>query len=48
LWLAHAGKLHKSLLDLVTTKPFSDWREDEKENLRVALEPIVKLYRELE
>ena len=47
LWLAHAGKLHKSLLDLVTMKPFSDWREDEKENLRVALEPIVKLYREL-
>ena len=48
LWLAHAGKLHKSLLDLTTAKPVSDWRDDEKENLRIALEPIMKIYRELE
>lgn len=48
LWLAHAGKLHKSLVDLVTAKPVSDWRDDEKENLRIALAPIVKIFRELE
>lgn len=47
LWLSHAGKLHKSLFELFNARPLADWRTDERDHLRVALEPIVKIYRDL-
>ena len=37
-----------SLIEVETLGLPADWRDDEKENLRIALEPIMKIYRELE
>jgi hypothetical protein len=43
-WIAYVGKINTSLKQLFEAKPLSDWREDEKQNVRVALKPIIDLY----
>ena len=42
-WLAHAGKLQRSFNDLFTKKPIEQWREDERENVKLAIKPFVDL-----
>ena len=46
-WLTLTGKLNTSLAGLFTTKPLSDWRDDERQNLKVALKAIVEIYETL-
>jgi hypothetical protein len=46
-WLTHAGKLQKAFKELFTARPITHWREDERENVRFALRPLVDLYESL-
>ena len=46
-WLTYAGKLQRSFTDLFTRKPVEQWRDDERESLRVSLKPIVDIYNKL-
>ena len=46
-WLTYAGKLQRSFTDLFTRKPVEQWRDDERESLRVSLKPIVEIYNKL-
>ena len=43
-WFTLAGKLQKAVKELVSNRPVSKWRQDERENLRLALKPLVDLY----
>lgn len=47
LWLSHAGKLQKSLFELFNARPLDAWRDDERENLRVSLKPLVEIFNRL-
>ena len=44
LWVSHAGKLQKSLFELFNSRPLDQWRDDEREHVRVALQPLVDVY----
>jgi hypothetical protein len=46
-WLTLTGKLNNSLTELFTAKPLSDWRADERQNVKVALKAIVDIYENL-
>ena len=46
-WLTYAGKLQRSVADLFARKPVDQWRDDERESLRVSLKPIVEIYNKL-
>jgi len=46
LWVSHAGKLQKSLFELFNSRPLDQWRDDEREHVRVALQPLVDVYLE--
>jgi hypothetical protein len=46
-WLTLTGKLNNSLTELFISKPLSDWRDDEKQNVKVALKAIVDIYENL-
>jgi hypothetical protein len=46
-WLTYAGKLQRSFTDLFTRKPVDQWRQDERESLRIAIKPIAELYAKL-
>jgi hypothetical protein len=45
-WLAYAGKLNRGLNDLFGSRPLDQWRDDEREHVRVALQPLVDVYLE--
>lgn len=47
-WLNHADKLQKSLKDLWNKKPIAEWRNDERETIRIALRPLVEIYNQIE
>lgn len=46
-WLSYAGKLQRGLDDLFSSRPVEQWRVDERENVKLALKPIVELYAKL-
>lgn len=46
-WITYVGKINDSLKQLFTSKPLSTWREDEKQNVKVALKPLIDLYEKL-
>jgi len=46
-WLTYAGKLQRNLSSLISDRPLAKWRDDEKESMRVALQPIVDLWKQL-
>jgi hypothetical protein len=46
-WITYVGKINDSLKQLFTSKPLSNWREDEKQNVKVALKPLIDLYEKL-
>jgi hypothetical protein len=46
-WFTHANKLHRGLTDLFSWRPVTDWREDERANVKLSLKPIVDLYESL-
>lgn len=46
-WLTYAGKLQRNLSSLLTDRPLAKWRDDERESMRVALQPIVDLWKQL-
>lgn len=46
-WLSYAGKLQRGLGDLFSSRPVEEWRVDERENVKLALKPIVELYQKL-
>lgn len=46
-WLSFAGKLQRSLSAIATTKPLDQWRDDERQNVKLALKPIVEFFNNL-
>ena len=46
-WLSHTIKLRSSLEALTKDQPIESWREDERENVKLSLLPIVKFYNSL-
>lgn len=46
-WLNYAGKLHRGLGDLFNARRVEEWRDDERQNVKSALKPIVELYEKL-
>jgi hypothetical protein len=46
-WIAYVGKINNSFKQLFDSKPLSTWREDEKQNVKIALKPIFDLYQTL-
>ena len=46
-WLSHTLKLRSSLEALTKDQPIDSWREDERENVKLSLLPIVKFYNSL-
>jgi hypothetical protein len=46
-WLTYAGKLQRNLSSLISDRPLAKWRDDERESMRVALQPIVDLWKQL-
>ena len=46
-WLTYAGKLQRNLSSLISERPLAKWRDDERESMRVALQPIVDLWKQL-
>ena len=46
-WISYVGKINNSLKELIENKPLNTWREDEKQNVKVALKPIIDLYQRL-
>jgi hypothetical protein len=46
-WLSHVGKLSSAFDHLFSTRPLESWRQDERDNVKQALQPIVELYAKL-
>jgi hypothetical protein len=46
-WLGYVGKLSSAFEHLFNRRPIDQWRDDEKENVKSALKPIVELYESL-
>lgn len=46
-WLGYVRKLSSSFDHLFERRPLDDWRADERESVKKALEPLAKLYAEL-
>ena len=46
-WFTHANKLQRGLTELFASRPVTQWREDERHNVKLSLKPIVDLYNTL-
>jgi hypothetical protein len=46
-WFTHANKLQRGLTELFASRPVTQWREDERANVKLSLKPIVELYNTL-
>jgi len=46
-WLSYAVKLQRGLSGLFSVRPVDGWRQDERENVKTALRPIIALYESL-
>ena len=46
-WLNYSGKLQRSFQEMFKAKPIENWRQDERDAIRVALKPLMDIYKQL-